>query len=1039
VRVIAVDDCGAADTVDIEITVTLNTKPEITCPPLLDTVLCDPGTLCFPLTLPSYSGGLAVTVEPIGSYDELNEEICFDADTAGLYELSVIAVDTCGGADTCVALISVTFNRPPNITGQSGLEFVMCELSEVCLPVSCSDPDGNLVSCDKISGPGTYDGAQICFVPTGEGQVDFEILAVDQCQETYQLQLSVTITLNEKPTVTAPETVAELICEPGLVCIDFSAADPEGGPLTISSSQGEIDPGAGTLCISVTSNFNACVDIFVYDTCGVGDTATVCFDIEINQKPQITIAEELSFDICEPGQICFPVSGVDPAWVESTTIEPFGEFNPDYTQVCLDVDTVGVYEITVIVTDSCEASDTAIIQITVDLNGPPVLTVPGNMSMFRCAVGEEMCVTGISAMDPDDNLESMELTGGVGQLDGPSGELCFTPDTVGTYCFEITATDECDAEDVESFCVTVYIGDAPVITLEPAIEVDLPEPGPICFPISSVDPDVDQRFDLEKVSGADVFATLEGHNSIVAEHCFQADTAGCYPFVFMSTDSCGLYDVESTLVCVTITPPDTSYLICVDTISSLNGHTVDLGVIVYKAMEMGGFDLLICYDPSVLTLNHATRGPAIADWEYFTYRILSPPSGCPSPCNSDGIRLIGIADMNNGSPHPPEEAYLPVGVLAYLNFYVTEDRNVIGQCIPITFCTFDCGDNTISSRSGDTLFLQWDIEDILPDADCLAGDKGFTPVPVIDFCDGRICIIPPPDARGDINLNGIANEVADAVLFINYFIYGNSVWDPIYYENQWLATDINDDGLTRSIADLVYLIRIITGDAEPFPESGEGGRPVHGLNVVTLETRYENDEFVLLSHSPVEMGGLFVRLTGDFDTAVSPTFGNEVASLPPRYRNTGSEMRMLYAGMELGAVIPAGTVELARFVTAGSKNIQIAEVNAATYHGVPLNVQLAASAGNLPQNYELSQNYPNPFNAGTVIQMALPNASDYRLVIYDVTGRKVREFAGHAEAGTVRINWDGLAQDDQPVASGIYFYRLTAGDFTASRKMILMK
>ena len=55
--------------------------------------------------------------------------------------------------------------------------------------------------------------------------------------------------------------------------------------------------------------------------------------------------------------------------------------------------------------------------------------------------------------------------------------------------------------------------------------------------------------------------------------------------------------------------------------------------------------------------------------------------------------------------------------------------------------------------------------------------------------------------------------------YANYFIYGPSVWDPVYYETQIMASDINNDGTPLTVADLVYLICIISGEADPYPES----------------------------------------------------------------------------------------------------------------------------------------------------------------------------------------------------------------------------
>ncbi len=89
----------------------------------------------------------------------------------------------------------------------------------------------------------------------------------------------------------------------------------------------------------------------------------------------------------------------------------------------------------------------------------------------------------------------------------------------------------------------------------------------------------------------------------------------------------------------------------------------------------------------------------------------------------------------------------------------------------------------------------------------------------------------------------------------------------------------------------------------------------------------------------------------------------------------------------------------------------------------------------LPRSFALSQNYPNPFNPTTTIKYDLPKNSDVSLTIYNVTGQKVSEFNQENQpAGSHIFNWDATK-----VSSGVYFYKLTAGDFTATKKMMLLK
>jgi FlgD Ig-like domain len=88
----------------------------------------------------------------------------------------------------------------------------------------------------------------------------------------------------------------------------------------------------------------------------------------------------------------------------------------------------------------------------------------------------------------------------------------------------------------------------------------------------------------------------------------------------------------------------------------------------------------------------------------------------------------------------------------------------------------------------------------------------------------------------------------------------------------------------------------------------------------------------------------------------------------------------------------------------------------------------------------LVQNYPNPFNPQTTIAFSLVARGRVSLAIYDVSGRIVRTLANETRAaGAYELTWDGLDDDGQAVASGVYFYRLVAPDFTQTKKMVLLK
>jgi len=90
--------------------------------------------------------------------------------------------------------------------------------------------------------------------------------------------------------------------------------------------------------------------------------------------------------------------------------------------------------------------------------------------------------------------------------------------------------------------------------------------------------------------------------------------------------------------------------------------------------------------------------------------------------------------------------------------------------------------------------------------------------------------------------------------------------------------------------------------------------------------------------------------------------------------------------------------------------------------------------------YTLNQNYPNPFNPICRIEYALPADCQVTLSIYNILGQRVRVLVDeYQSAGHKSVKWDGRDDQGKEVTSGIYFYRIQAGDFTEAKKMLLLK
>ena len=112
---------------------------------------------------------------------------------------------------------------------------------------------------------------------------------------------------------------------------------------------------------------------------------------------------------------------------------------------------------------------------------------------------------------------------------------------------------------------------------------------------------------------------------------------------------------------------------------------------------------------------------------------------------------------------------------------------------------------------------------------------------------------------------------------------------------------------------------------------------------------------------------------------------------------------------------------------------------------IVLNVLIAILPERLPTQTQLLANYPNPFNPETWIPFQLAEDSTVTARIYDVTGKQIRIITlGHVAAvNYVEVNkaiyWDGRTEDGEQVSSGTYFYQIEAGDYTETRKMVILK
>ena len=179
-------------------------------------------------------------------------------------------------------------------------------------------------------------------------------------------------------------------------------------------------------------------------------------------------------------------------------------------------------------------------------------------------------------------------------------------------------------------------------------------------------------------------------------------------------------------------------------------------------------------------------------------------------------------------------------------------------------------------------------------------------------------------------------------------------------------------------------------------------------------------EVLSITEASYRIGAISMTLEGKAE----PVLHENAAGMQLRYHFDGVNTRVLVYNMNGTAFLETGPV----LMIGGATGIESIEVG--SFDGFVM----ASGVDNLPDHFHLAQNYPNPFNPTTTFEFALPVASDWELVVYNILGQRVQRWNGKDGAGFVKIHWDASAH-----SSGVYFYRLRAGEFSATKKMVMLK
>jgi hypothetical protein len=267
----------------------------------------------------------------------------------------------------------------------------------------------------------------------------------------------------------------------------------------------------------------------------------------------------------------------------------------------------------------------------------------------------------------------------------------------------------------------------------------------------------------------------------------------------------------------------------IDTDSQYVGQVGEVPILIKNAVVIGGFELEVDFNHQDLNFEGAVRGEALSDtsnghynWEEFAYRLL-PYTDTLYRC-----ALAGLYDLPGQPPGVPLAPHPDYVSLIILKFSINNSGFASGTFLPIKFewegqvvndtlvTDPDCLENTLTDTAGDTLYASQNPAQFNPFI-CSEGGPFSTS---LEFLDGGVYAFHDSNMTGDVNLNEVAYDAGDWMLFQRFLLYGDSILiDP---ELQALNSDVNCDYLPWTIADLLYMCRVMLHDADPRPCKNQG-------------------------------------------------------------------------------------------------------------------------------------------------------------------------------------------------------------------------
>jgi len=274
---------------------------------------------------------------------------------------------------------------------------------------------------------------------------------------------------------------------------------------------------------------------------------------------------------------------------------------------------------------------------------------------------------------------------------------------------------------------------------------------------------------------------------------------------------------------------------------------------------------------------------------------------------------------------------------------------------------------------------------------------------------------PPGDANGDLSIN-----ILDITTIVSYLLKQNP--QPFIFD----AADVNEDGQVN-VLDIVAVVNIVMGNGQA-PKITCSQKSDRRMVFSKNDIRIENARDI----SALQLVGVGKNLSMDY---IYP--GKLLKRMEYAFNVKNDTFYLVVYNLK-NAGFSENSGEL--FTLSKGEIKEVTSVQIADGNGQLLDIKVISSEKMIPKEYALLQNYPNPFNPTTTIRYALPECKDVKIEIFNILGQKIYTFEFKNQSpGYHRVIWNGRNQNNCPVSSGLYIYRIKAGNFIASKKMLLIR